>query len=254
MSKGRSPFLERTLRATARLIDVVNLHGYLETWDERRAEEYPRYIGDVAALVAELAPRADLWLAEFGYSDWRRPDGRPSEWSYAVDQWEHTPAFQGVALLRAHALALGTSVLSLTTWYRIDDLPPSEGVIGDENNKHLGVLDLRGARKPAFAALTLWNRLLSDPVRPVRAEAAGAMVRAFERRAGGIVVLAWLPSARRGDPARPDDAIVSVKLSRDAGEVEVYDPVTGERAGTATLSRIRLKTDSIFVGVARTPL
>jgi hypothetical protein len=251
MSKGRSAFLEQTLRATAALIDVVNLHGYLETWDERRAEDYPRFIGEVAALAAELAPRADLWLAELGYSDWRRPDGRPSEWSYAVDPWEHSPAFQGVALLRAHALALGTSVLSLTAWYRIDDLPPSEGVIGDDNNKHLGVLDVRGARKPAFAALALWNRLLSVPVRSVHAEAEGAVVRAFERRSGGTVILAWLPSARSADAPRPADAIVRVRLPRRPAEVEVYDPATGERAGTATLSRIHLRGDSIFVGVAR---
>jgi hypothetical protein len=251
MSKGRSAFLEQTLRATASSIDVVNLHGYLETWDERRAEDYPRYIGEVAALVAQLAPRADLWLAEFGYSDWRSPDGRPSQWSYAVDSWEHTSAFQGVALLRAHALALGTGVLSLTAWYRVDDLPPSETVIGDENNKHLGVLDVRGDRKPAFTALRLWNRLLSGPVRPMNAEASGAIVRAFERKEGGTVVLAWLPSARRGDPARPSDAIVPIRLARDSGDVEVYDPVSGERAGIATLSRVHLRADSVFVGLAR---
>jgi hypothetical protein len=249
MSKGRSPFLERTLLAVAPVIGAVNLHGYFETWDERRAEDYPRYIGDVSALVQEAAPRADLWLAEFGYSDWLRPDGRPSEWSYALDPWEHTPAFQGVALLRAHALALGTAVLSLTTWYRVDDLAPGEGVIGDENNKRLGLLDVRGARKPAFTALALWNRLFTDATRPVRAEAAGAMVRAFERKSGGIVVLAWLPSARRGDPPRSAEAVVSIELPGRASEVDIYDPSTGERAGTGTLSRIRLRADSIFVGV-----
>jgi hypothetical protein len=251
MSKGRSPFLEATLRETADVVDVVNLHGYLETWDERRAEDYPRFLAEVADLVRELAPRADLWLAEFGYSDWRRPDGRPSEWSYAVNEWEHTPAFQGVALLRAHALALGTGVLSLTAWYRIDDLPPSERVIGDENNKHLGILDVEGRRKPAFTALRLWNRLLADPVRPARADAPGAVVRAFEKRSGETVVLAWLPSARkRGTPA-PKDAIVSVRLERPTAVADVYDPATGEPAGTATLSRVHLRGDSIFVAVAR---
>jgi hypothetical protein len=251
MSKGRSPFLEQTLRATASVIDVVNLHEYLETWDERRAEEYPLYIAEVAALVREHAPRADLWLAEFGYSDWHGLDGRPSEWSYAMDVWEHTPVFQGVALLRAHALALGTSLLSLTTWYRVDDLPPSEGVIGDENNKHLGILDLRGAPKPALAALALWNRLLGDAVRPLRAEAQGAVVRAFERKAGGTVVLAWLPSARRGEAKQPDDAVVSIHLAREIREMEVYDAATGMSAGTASPSRVHLRRDSIFVGLAR---
>lgn len=54
--------------------------------------------------------------------------------------------------------------------------------------------------------------------------------------------------------ARPEHAIVSLKLPRAALEVEVYDPATGERAGTATLSRIPPRADSIFVGVARTAL
>jgi hypothetical protein len=251
MSKGRSPFLEEALGATADVVDVVNLHGYLETWDERRAEDYPRYIGEVADLVREVAPRADLWLAEFGYSDWRRSDGRPSEWWHAVNPWEHTPAFQGIALLRAHALALGTAVLSLTTWYRVDDLPPSESLIGDENNRHLGVLDVNGRPKPAFAALKLWNRLLADPVRPARADAPPGVARAFEKRSGEVVVLAWLPSARKGEPPPATDAIVSVHLARPATVADVYDPATGERAGTATLSRVHLRGDSIFVGVTR---
>ena len=189
-------------------------------------------------------------MAEFGYSDWRRPDGRPSEWSYAVDPWEHTRAFQGIALLRAHALALGTAVLSLTTWYRVDDLVPAETVIGDENNRHLGVLDAQGRAKPAFRAMALWNQLLSDPVRPVAADAPGAVVRAFERQSGDIVVLAWLPSARRGDPPRPLHAVVPLHLPGRRRELHVYDPLTGERGGNEPLERVRLRADSIFVGVA----
>ncbi|MGE5049684.1 MAG: beta-galactosidase, partial [Deltaproteobacteria bacterium] len=110
MAKGRTAFLDQTLRATADVIDVVNLHG--EPPDARRAEEYPRSIGEVADAVRKLAPRADLWLAGFGSSD-----RRPAEASSAVKP------DQAVALLRAHALALGTGLLSLTTWCRVEDLP-----------------------------------------------------------------------------------------------------------------------------------
>jgi len=156
-----------------------------------------------------------------------------------------------VALLRAHALALGTGVLSLTTWYRVDDLPPAETVIGDDNNKHLGVLDASGARKPAFHALALWNRLLADPVRPLQASAKGAVVRAFEKKSGEIVVLAWLPSATKADSGAPQDAIVPLNLGRALSTLEVYDPLTGERAGTATPARVHLRGDSILVGVGR---
>jgi hypothetical protein len=250
MSKGRTPFLEQTLRETSGVIDVVNLHGYLETWDARRAEEYPRYIAEVADAVRTLAPRSDLWLAEFGYSDWLRPDGKPSERSYAVKPWEHSRAFQAVALLRAHALALGTGLLSLTTWYRVDDLPAAETVIGDENNKHLGLLDASGAHKPAFFAMALWNRLLSGPVRPIEAHAEGAVVRAFEKPSGERVVIAWLPSARKGETT-PDDAVVSIQLARPAERVEVYDPATGEIAGERRLASVRLRADSVLVALAR---
>src|SRR5438067_6049819 len=158
MSKWRSPFLEELLRrfAAGREVDVINLHGYLETWDAARSEEYPARIEAVAQLARDTAPRADLWLAEFGYSDWRRPDGRPSEGSYAVHDYEHTTPFQAAALFRAHVLALASQRLSLTAWYRVDDLPAGETVIGDENNKHLGIVDARGNPKPAFHAFRLF--------------------------------------------------------------------------------------------------
>ncbi|MFL5310325.1 MAG: GH39 family glycosyl hydrolase [Myxococcales bacterium] len=261
MSKGRSPFLETLLREQriGKVVDVVSLHGYLETWDARRAEDYPAFIGEVASLVGETAPRDDLWMAEFGYSDWRKPGGNPSEWSYAVHDYEHTAAFQGVALLRAHALALGTGVLSLTTWYRIDDLPASEGVIGDENNKHLGVLDARGRPKPAFAALRLWSSLFDAPVRAVAAQAGPAVVRVFEKPSGELIVLAWLPSAR-GPPGRSPDVraeTVRIVLPHPGAALEEFDPATALPArGSAALhgasiDQVVLRGDSIFVARVR---
>ena len=274
MSKGRSPFLEELLerRAVGGLVDVISLHGYLETWDPGRAEEYPARIEAVAALARRTAPRADVWLAEFGYSDWRAPDGQPSQWSYAVHGYEHTEPFQAVALFRAHVLALASQRLSLTTWYRIDDLPPAEGVIGDENNKHLGLLDARGRRKPAFYALRLYEQLLARPVRLVddRAQVhAGpeAVVHVFEAEAGDLVVAAWLRSAVAtagvaGRAADPREDTVSVRLPIAPGaDLVVYDATTGEQVRTDAvldgplLAGIRLRGDTMFVAriVPRAP-
>jgi hypothetical protein len=261
MSKGRSPFLEALLRDhhIGDVVDVVSAHGYLETWDPRRTEQYPAYLSAIAALLRETAPRDDFWMAEFGYSDWRRPDGKPSEWSYAVHAYEHTSEFQAVALLRAHALALGTGLLSLTTWYRIDDLPPTEGVIGDDNNKHLGVLAVDGSRKPAFFALRLWNQLMDGPVRPVAAQGPRAVVRAFEKPSGELIVFAWIPSDTEiTDPhgRAPDSRATSVDISLPHGgsSLRVFDPVTGTEASStarlegAAVRGVHLRGDSIFVG------
>ncbi|MFL5375634.1 MAG: GH39 family glycosyl hydrolase [Myxococcales bacterium] len=265
MSKGRSPFLETLLREhhLGDVVDVVSAHGYLETWDPRRTEDYPAYISEIDKLLRETAPRDDFWMAEFGYSDWRRPDGKPSEWSYAVHAYEHTSEFQAVALLRAHALALATGALSLTTWYRIDDLPPSEGVIGDDNNKHLGVLDVQGSPKPAFSALRLWNRLLDGPVRTVHAEGP-ALVRAFEKPSGELIVLAWLPSdTRPSDPQGraidPRDATIAIALPHGGSSLQVFDPLTGNEIAAAArlegaqLAGVRLRGDSVFVARVGSP-
>jgi GH35 family endo-1,4-beta-xylanase len=265
MSKWRSPFLEDLLGRyqVGRSVDVISLHGYLETWDPGRAEEYPARIEAVARLVSETAPQADLWLAGFGYSDFRLPDGRPSEQSYAVHSYEHTERFQAVALFRAHVLALASQRLSLTTWYRIDDLPPAEGAKGDENDKHLGIVDVQGRPKPAFHALRLYQQLLARPVRLADARAqvhasGGSIVHLFEAKSGEVVVVAWLRSAlSAGDPGgRADDPredTIAVRLPVDAGELTEFDVTTGEPVRTEAvldgplLAGIQLRGDSIFV-------
>jgi hypothetical protein len=265
MSKGRSPFLEELLRrfGVGSEVDVVNLHGYLETWAPGRAEEYPARIEAVAQLVQERAPRADLWLAEFGYSDWREPGGRPSRWSYAVHDYEHTAAFQAVALFRAHVLALASQRVSLTAWYRIDDLPSKEAVIGDDNNKHLGIVDVQGKPKPAFHALRLYQDLFVRPVRSADVQVTrggpDAVVHVFEVVSGELIVAAWLRSSpQSGNPGgRARDAreeTVSVRLPvGPGGELTAFDVETGQpiRTGASLdgelLTNVRLRGGSIFV-------
>ena len=266
MAKMRSRFLEDLLGplGVGRLVDVINLHGYLETWDAARAEEYPRRIEAVAQLAREVAPGADLWLAEFGYSDWRRPDGRPSEWSYAVHAYEHTTAFQAVALFRAHVLALTTQRLSLTAWYRIDDLGGTQAVIGDDNNKHLGIVDAQGNQKPAFHALRLYAQLLGRSVRLADARVqvhAGSqsVVHVFETESGELIIVAWLRSApASGDPGGREadlrEDTIALRLPVGPGaELTVFDVQTAQPIRSeavldgSLLTNVQLRGDTIFV-------
>ncbi len=176
MAKARSPFLEELLREQrlGEVLDVVNVHGYLETWDPQPAEDYPQRLQAVRDLLDETAPGLDLWLAEFGYSDYRQTPAQVSEWVDAVHTYEHTPAYQAVALWKHHVLAAASEDLSLTTWYRLHDLPAAEGVIGDDNNKHLGLLDTDGRPKPAFFAFRHYNRLFDHPFRRLPTVLRGA--------------------------------------------------------------------------------
>jgi hypothetical protein len=266
MSKMRSPFLEELLGPlrVGHLVDVINLHGYLETWDGARAEEYSRRIEAVAQLARDAAPGADLWLAEFGYSDWRRPDGGASESSHTVHAYEHTAAFQAVALFRAHVLALASQRLSLTAWYRIDDLVATEVVIGDENNRHLGIVDVQGNPKPALQALRLYAQLLGRPVRLADARVqvhAGAesVVHVFETESGELIVAAWLRSDRASaDPggSAPDpreDAVALLLPIAPGAELTAFDVETGQSVRSDAvldgplLTNVQLRGESIFV-------
>ena len=206
MSKARGPFYDALMERfeLQRWIDVVNVHGYLETWGEQRAEQYPARISAMLQLVpAGPSLRPDLWLAEFGYSSKRHSPRQASIWGVSVVyRYEHTPGFQAVALLRDHLLALSTGQLSLTAWYRIRDLPTTEVVIGDDNNKHLGLLDVQGHRKPAWDAFRLYSRLFTGPLRRSQRErellepgGTQTVAMAFDRPDGGLLVAAWLRSS-----------------------------------------------------------
>ncbi|OFZ56308.1 MAG: hypothetical protein A2428_09075 [Bdellovibrionales bacterium RIFOXYC1_FULL_54_43] len=204
MAQGRTPFLEKLLREfkLGPFFDAINVHGYLETWEQLPAESYPDRLHRIQGLMIETAPKADLWLAEFGYSDYRMNDREVSPWVEAVYDYEHTPQYQGVSLWKHHVLATASQALSLSTWYRIHDLPPGEEVIGDANNRHLGIVDVKGKKKPAFAALKLFNHLFDQPTRllhanieitrPARSE---SVLKVFENADGSFLVTGWLRSS-----------------------------------------------------------
>lgn len=209
MSRGRGAFFDPLIQKHGldKYVDVVNLHGYNETWHPATTEDYPSHIRHFAAVLPPGPTRPDVWLAEFGYSNWRFSTTSVSQWGIdAIYAYEHTPRYQAMSLFKQHVMALASGLLSLTAWYRIRDLPLSEGVIGDDNNKFLGVLDLQGRPKPAYHAFKLYNHLFDAPLRRISeqvtvqaAKDSQAVVEVFQKRDGRLLLTAWLRSSKRAE-------------------------------------------------------
>jgi glycosyl hydrolase family 39 (putative alpha-L-iduronidase) len=182
----------------ARVFDVVNLHAYYETWNPEPLETLPGYVGEAAAIIARHGGRQALWMAEIGYGNYR--NGRQvSAQATAVFAYEHTLEYQAVALARSLALLLASPV-SLIAWYELADPPATDGVIGDVNNRHLGVTFADHRPKPAASALAFLARLFADGFSGapsgLRLDALAfpseLEARAFVTGRHTLVVMAWL--------------------------------------------------------------
>jgi polysaccharide biosynthesis protein PslG len=210
---GHPEFAARVLATpgVAALVDIVNAHAYFETWNPSPLETLPRYVEAFSrALTQPPVPTSPttmggsgaarpLWLAEVGYSDYlgaKRPDaGRPL-FSHA-----HTPAFQAVMLVRTVALALARPEVQLFAWYEVKDPAAGAAMIGDDNNRHLGVVFADRTPKPALGALALVTRLFGDGFRRLDGvmrvhgdRGSKAEVHAFINPARQAIVVAWLPT------------------------------------------------------------
>jgi hypothetical protein len=204
---GHLEFLEELLaqHRAAEAIDVVNLHSYAETWNAEPLEGLSEYLQRAARLVRAHGAGEPLWLAEVGYSSFRRGN-YVSDWYEARFPFEHTPAFQAAAMLRILALARSVPEVELITWYELRDLPAGTEVIGDQNNRHLGVLDADGTPKPAFHALARALPFLSGPLREIAVEVQASdttavEARAFQRAEGDCVIVAWQPTQKLSSPS-----------------------------------------------------
>jgi hypothetical protein len=239
-------------------VDIVNMHNYYETWVDHPLEDLADYIRTVRDIVSRYGDDQALWMAEVGYSTFR--DGAYVSDGYtAYYEYEHTPAYQAVDLVRRITTALSTDLLSALTWYEMKDLTRGEATIGDfGNNGNLGVATARHEPKPAEGALAFFNGLLREPMRSIDGEVAvtrtigsDAVVHAFEQEDGDVIVVGWLRTmvpGRRGNPgdgmARDDRTeTVSVTVPRGIdGNVRTLDelgrelsavPVSRDGAGTA---------------------
>lgn len=180
-------------------VDVVNCHSYYETWNGDPLETVVPYVSTISEIIGKYGNNQSLWMAEVGYSTFRQPDGYVSNSYRAAYAYEHTPEYQAVALWRTLTLLLSTERMAAIAWYEIKDLPSGENVIGDVNNRNLGV-DYVGHRpKPAESALRFFNIFFAKKYRCIDGETeirrtigSESEVHAFRMEDGSVAVVGWL--------------------------------------------------------------
>jgi len=179
-------------------VDIVNCHNYNETWSGQPLEHITEYVNTVADIVRQYGNDQSIWMAEVGYSTYR--NGAHVSDSYtAYYDYEHTPKYQAVHLVRALTLLLATEKLAAVTWYEVKDLPAQEQVIGDVNNRNLGVASVDYTPKPAERALSFFNTLFSQKSRCIdklvtvsKTIGSDSEVHCFEDEDGSVVLVGWL--------------------------------------------------------------
>jgi len=229
-------------------VDVVNFHSYLETWDGHPAEDIIDYVHQVAEVVEKYGDNQPLWMAEVGYSTFRYNEYVSIHYNAYYD-YEKSPAYQAVHLFKTLTMLLSTDKLSAIAWYEIKDLEPEDEVIGDVNNRHLGIAYTDWTPKPAKSALRFFNRLFSQPNRPIdnlaaviRQDDSDSHLFCFENEDGSVIVVGWLqtnkPHKRSEDKTgmvrdtRRESVIVTLSFTLN-GDAVLYDELGNEQAFTA---------------------
>lgn len=180
-------------------VDIVNMHNYYETWHRNPVEKIVDYVNEVYEVVWRYGNGQSLWMAEVGYSTFRKNGYVSSSYSAFYD-YEHTPSYQAVDLFKRLALVLSTEKIAAIAWYELKDLPPTEEVIGDEyNNRHLGVAYVDYIPKPATKALVFFNSLFSQKCKNISKEvlvekplSSDSQCLVFENEDGSVIIVAWL--------------------------------------------------------------
>jgi hypothetical protein len=211
-------------------VDIINMHNYFETWHRHPVESITEYINEVYDVVWRYGDNQSLWMAEVGYSTFRH-GSRVSSSYQAYYDYEHTPEYQAIDLIKRLALVLSTEKLAAVAWYEIKDLPKTDEVIGDEyNNRYLGVAYKDHKPKPAAKALKFFNNLFSDKYRCInndiiveRSIGSDSDIHVFETETRDVILVAWLKTSVPGD--RGNDKSGSVKDKRKEN-VTIKIPLT----------------------------
>ncbi|MCU7492599.1 MAG: cellulase family glycosylhydrolase [Ignavibacteria bacterium] len=251
-------------------VDIVNMHNYYETWSNNPIERLPDYVNELSEIVMRYGNHQSLWMAEVGYSTWRmKPNKVSSDYNPYYD-YEHTLRYQAVELFKTLSLAVNTDKLAAICWYEVKDLPPAENVIGDNNNRNLGVAFADHSPKPALKALSFFNTLFSHKsksldksVEIVKNVGSQSCTTTFQDENGDVTVVAWLktnlPGERHDTTGMVKDTRVEhigltipAALKGDAtqytelGEAQKYTNVT-RKNGATILNGITLKGGEIFI-------
>jgi hypothetical protein len=181
------------------LFDIINIHNYYETWHHSPIEQIVEYINEVHDVIQRYGNNQPIWIAEVGYSTFRK-GARVSDSYTAYYEYEHTPEYQAKQLIKTLTLIASTRKITATTWYEIKDLPPSENVIGDnDNNRYLGVAYPDHSPKPAASALKFFNNLFSDSYKSINNEvnvdrtiSSATEVQTFKTTDGDVIILSWI--------------------------------------------------------------
>ena len=214
-------------------IDIVNIHNYNETWAAEPLENIYDIIKRAKKIIAAQKGKQSIWFAEVGYSDYRK--GKfVSEIYEAQFPFEHTAEYQGVSIGRAISVAAATEAVPLLAWYRIHDLAQRQDIIGDVNNRHLGVLNLNQLPKPALSALTFFHFLFQGPVRCLDGEVRSTQLIAsdielhfFEKKEGEVFAVAWLRPL--SDRALSRDELFGLAIPFPVGPIATFFNHEGER-------------------------
>ncbi|HEY9722544.1 MAG TPA: family 1 glycosylhydrolase [Oscillatoriaceae cyanobacterium] len=272
MSVGRGPFFDRLMTKyhLGDRVDAVNVHAYYRTWNEGPEESLTAHLQGMKELIDQTTGKAKpaLNLDEFGYSSHRYSQTQASQWgNQLIYNYEHTPAYQGEELFKDHTTALASGTTSHVAWYRIRDLQPSTGVIGDNNNLYLGLLDPQGKPKPAFDAMKFFNQLFDQPTRSldgkVKIQAPAdsqAQVHVLQKKDGKVVVVGWLRDSSPSEVAdksgmatdtRQESVSIQfpgLKLSKLSQFDSAGKAVsTGAQLKSGVLSNVPLRGDRVFV-------
>jgi polysaccharide biosynthesis protein PslG len=229
-------------------VDIVNCHSYFETWSGDPLEQVTDYVNAIADVIARYGDGQSMWMAEVGYSTVRRAHGVISDSYTATYEYEHTPAFQAVAMWRTLTLLLATQKIAAVAWYELKDLPPMDKVIGDDNNRHLGVALVDYTPKPAERALSFFNGFFARKVKCIdneteisRTVGSESVVHAFRMDDGSVTLVSWLRTVSKGKAVRDADGTgkdlrqesITVSLPmKHMSSAAVYDEVGTERPAT----------------------
>jgi polysaccharide biosynthesis protein PslG len=271
VSRGPSDFF-RTLiekHQVHKLVDVIAMHAYPESWGEERAETvFDEFVPGMRKIRDQQGSKLPLVLNEMGYADYRYAPNKASQYGTSVFyDYEHTPQYQANMLFKMFVMALGSGELQMAGWYRIDDFMHTDNRMPtDKVHYHLGVVDTKAKRKPAFFALKFFNQLFKQPVRAVpvasrNARGSQTILNQFETQDGRVIVAAWLRSSERGEVRSQSG--MAMDSRRETIKVVLpcrASDVTRYRTTGAPLGRIKLNSnelrnvvltgDGVFVAVA----
>jgi hypothetical protein len=133
-------------RTNGRSLDILNLHAYPGTWNDRTMEDWPSLLLGLKGRLREIGVDKPLWVTETGLSS---QEGGSQE-----------DSCQESYLVRAFASLLGSGTLERVFWYRLKDEASAEK---NSEADRFGLLNqdtIFGSRKRVYRGYSKLSRTL----------------------------------------------------------------------------------------------